>query len=137
LAKRFINGRFKVGRDWQGDQIDYSQWDYVTLWISGPWAENPRNTDFNPWWQGLYLDRMKALGKTPVFYSYQIAFEARAQRDLQDCDVRNFNNLCTDGAQFIRERRDYLVSRYKYQAQNIAGKIGRDSLVVFFMEPDF
>jgi hypothetical protein len=101
LAKRFINGRFKVGRNWQGDAIDYTPYDYITMWISGPWSDNPSNTDFNPYWQGKFLDKAAVLKKTAVFYSYQIAFEARAKLDLQDCDVRNWNNLCTDGAQFI------------------------------------
>ncbi len=36
-----------------------------------------------------------AKNKMPVFYSYIIAFEARARAGLQDCDVSWSNNLCT------------------------------------------
>ena len=74
--------------------------------------------------------------KMPVFYSYIVAFEARNKQGLQDCDVGS-PNLCEQGANFIRNNRDYLVGRYKHQAQNIAKYLGKDKKAVFEIEPDF
>ena len=90
------------------------------------------------------IKKCNQLGKIPLFYAYIIAFEARAKKGIQDCDVNIdwsikcscylilkwiFNNkvdpkwnLCHQGAKFIRENRDFLIGRYKHQVQNI-GKI--------------
>ena len=82
------------------------------------------------------LETCVKLKKMPVFYSYIIAFEARNMWGLKDCDVGK-PSLCDRGSEFIRKNRDYLVSRYKYQAQNIAQYLGKDGKAVFEIEPDF
>jgi len=38
-----------------------------------------------------------------------IAFEARRDWGLQDCDVSSSNSLCTNGANYIRNKRQHLV----------------------------
>ena len=82
------------------------------------------------------LETCIKLKKLPVFYSYIIAFEARNKQGLKDCDVGH-PSLCEQGSNFIRNNRDYLVGRYKYQAQNIAKYLGKDGKAVFQIEPDF
>ena len=66
------------------------------------------------------VEKCKFLNKTAVFFSYIIAFEARYKAGLQDCDVNSQINLCFKGAQFIKDNRQYLVNRYKYQSSKIA-----------------
>lgn len=83
------------------------------------------------------LNYCKANNKVPVFYAYVIAYEARVAQGIQDCNVQNYNNLCTNGADYIRNNRQFLVNRYSYQAANIASTYGSSSTVVFLMEPDF
>ena len=82
------------------------------------------------------MTNAKASNKNPVQYAYIIAFEARSQWGLQDCDA-GYPNLCQRGAEFIRQKRSFLVGRYAYQAQNIASYIGSSAKVVFLIEPDF
>lgn len=75
--------------------------------------------------------------KTAVFYAYVIAFEARYNKSLQDCDVDQYYNLCTHGAEFIRNNRQKLIDRYKHHASNIALDYGKTKPCIFLMEPDF
>ena len=82
------------------------------------------------------LDVCTKNGKTPLFYAYVIAFEARAMKGLQDCDVGS-PNLCQQGSEFIRNNRQHLVDKYTEHATAIAGRYGKDKPVIFVMEPDF
>ena len=119
VSTDFPGCKFRNGRDYDQPTTDYSQYDYITIWINTP-ASDGTGTNFNPWYQGAMINACKANGKIPVFYAYIIAFEARYRADLQDCDVRPYNNLCTNGADFIRKNRDLIVSRYRHQATSIA-----------------
>lgn len=84
------------------------------------------------------VKKAKAFGKIPLFYAYIIAFEARAKFGFQDCDVHPTNNLCFNGAKFIRENRALLVSRYTHQAKAIANALGDPNAnCIFVIEPDF
>ena len=81
------------------------------------------------------------LNKVPVFYAYIIAFEARRAEKLYDCNDGQADpnhNLCTHGAEFIKNNRALLVSRYTHQATNIARDL-KDSNkeCLFLMEQDF
>ena len=82
------------------------------------------------------LRKTVSLGKIPVFYAYIIAFEARNDWNLQDCNV-GYPNLCQQGSKYIRENYDHIVERYKHQSSNIATYIGRNGFCVFLIEPDF
>ena len=82
------------------------------------------------------LQDAKKFNKLPVFYSYIIAFEARSQWGLKDCDVGTPSH-CQRGSEFIRQKRAFLVERYAYQAKHIAEYLGRDGRCVFLIEPDF
>ena len=83
------------------------------------------------------IDACKQYNKIPVFYSYIIAFESRAQIGLNDCNVDPYWNYCHFGAKYIRENRQHLVNRYTHQAQKIAERLGRNGVAIFLMEPDF
>ena len=80
--------------------------------------------------------KVVSLGKTALFYGYVIAFQARADMGLQDCDVNPGFSLCNKGANYIRQNRQKLVDRYAHQAQSIAGALGKDKEVLFVMDPD-
>ena len=86
----FPNGQFRHGIAFNADS---SEFDYVSIWIGT--IDDKGKTDFNIWYQGDMIKQCIAKNKTPLFYSYIIAFEARAKAGLQDCDVSGSNNLCT------------------------------------------
>ena len=130
----FPGNRFKAGRSYDGDNQDYSQFDYLTTWIG--YASDGHGTSFNPYIQGPMIDACNRLGKIPLFYSYHIAFEARAKFGFQDCDVNPSWNLCVKGAQYIRDHRAYLVSVYADWGAKIAQRLGRDKTAIFLIEPD-
>ena len=119
VNSKFPAGQFRVGRNYDQPSTDYSQYDYVSIWINTP-ASDGSGTNFNPWYQGEMIKATKKAGKIPLFYAYIIAFEGRYKADLQDCDVRPTNNLCTNGADFIKKNRELLVSRYAHHAKEIA-----------------
>jgi len=140
LSGSFPGTTFKHGLGWDGifNDNDYQKFDYISIWINSPWGDQPSNTDFNPYWTGTMLQKCKQYGKMPLFYAYVIAFEARAKFGFQDCDVHPTNNLCHNGANFIRNNRALLVSRYTHQATEIAKALGdRNANCVFVIEPDF
>jgi len=142
---KFPNCQFRWGRDYQGDNINYNSYDYITFWIGAissncPAAnsKNPACTDFNPYWEGTMLAKAKSLNKIPVLYGYIIAFEARNLQGLSDCDVHNeFSSLCEQGANFIRNNRNLILSRYSMHSKKIAEYMGESSTAIFLIEPDF
>jgi hypothetical protein len=83
------------------------------------------------------LDACKQYGKMPVFYGYIIAFMARRELGLQDCDVSSTNSLCTEGSNYIRNNRARIIEQYRHYAQQAAIRIGKNGEIVWIMEPDF
>lgn len=135
----FINGKFKVGLDYNyytgnSGSIDLSQYDYVSIWMDT--IDSSGSTAWNPYYQGVMLDFCTKNNKIPLFYAYVIAFEARAMKGLQDCDVGG-TTLCQGGSDFIRNNRQHLVDKYTEHATGIAARYGKTNPVVFVMEPDF
>jgi len=119
---------------WQGPDYAYpAQADYVTLWTG---AEE----DFNPYWDAAMLKACKPGGKlagrTPVYYSYIIAFTARRDLGLKDCDVGT-PNLCQQGANFIRQKKDRILAQYAKYASETAKVWGTRDPIVWMMEPDY
>ena len=119
IVNKFPDCKFRIGRSYDQPTTDYSQYDYVSIWINTP-ASDGSGTNFNIWYQGEMIKAVKKAGKIPLFYAYVIAFEARYRANLQDCDVSSSSNLCTDGSNWIRNNRALIVSRYKHQATEIA-----------------
>jgi hypothetical protein len=136
----FPNGSFKYGIAFDGGSISddtYKKYDYISMWINSPWSDNPKKTDWNPYWHGEMLKKTLAFGKMPLFYGYVIAFQARADSGIQDCDVNPGYSLCNKGANYIKQNRAKLVERYSHQAAEIAKGMGdKNKEVVFVMEPD-
>ena len=100
---------------------------------------NPSNPNptWNQWHEGQMVYDCKTYRKIPVFYGYVIAFTARSEQGLQDCDVQYNNNLCTDGANFIRGNNDKIVNIYRNIGSQVSSILGRDATAVFLIEPDF
>jgi len=64
----FTKCQFTYGRDWDGDNVDYSSYDYITIWMNTPangCNNQPRCTDFNEYYQGAMLRKTKQLNKIP------------------------------------------------------------------------
>jgi hypothetical protein len=125
---------FKSGQAFNPNISDYSLPDYITIWINT--ISSDFGTDFNPYYQGKMIDICKSGSKIPVFYSYIIAFQARKDKGLQNCNIDPDQNLCIHGADYIRENRQLLVDRYTHQASKIAERLGSDGSAIFLMEPD-
>ena len=135
LKSSFPYCQFKSGRSFDAKVTNYSNFDHISIWLG--LISNNYGTNFDPTYHGKMIDICKQQNKIPVFYAYIIAFEARYNQGIQDCDVDTNNNLCIYGAQYIRQNRQYLVQRYAYQSTQIATRFGRNNVALFLIEPDF
>lgn len=127
----FSSCKFNFGAAYtQGQSFDGL--DYVSVWIGSPSPQFGNN--FNPFFHGTMLDACLESSVTPYFYAYIIAFMARSQENLQDCDVSGSKNLCTDGADFIRGNRQGILDVY---ANYATGKVlsGCGSLHILVSSP--
>jgi hypothetical protein len=104
-----------------------AQVDYLTSWAGS--SEN-----FN---QGGFYQTCKNNGKTPVIVSYILAFTARRDWSLQDCNVDQTNNLCKRGADYIRQQKPRIMGQYAKFAKGAADSYGTDKYMVWCMEPDY
>jgi hypothetical protein len=77
-------------------------------------------------------------GKVPALVSYIIAFTARRDESLQDCNVANQNTLCNHGATYIRQHlEDRIIPQYRKYAQGFASACGTTRPMIWMMEPDY
>lgn len=125
--------KFSFGTGWNGPNANYAaSTDYVTIWAGG-------DEEWNADWIGAMIKATrpggKLAGKTPVFYSYIIAFTARRDLGLKDCNVGT-PNLCQKGSNFIRQRKARILSQYEKYASEAAKVAGSDP-IVWMMEPDY
>lgn len=125
---------FSFGAGWNGlDKTYPAAMDYVTIWAGADEA-------WNTYWIGDMLKACKPggklAGKTPVYYSYIIAFTARRDLGLLDCNVGS-PNLCQKGANFIRQQKPRILSQYAKYASETAKAWGTTEPIVWLMEPDF
>jgi uncharacterized repeat protein (TIGR02543 family) len=130
----FNDCAFNFGRAWAGGGGNYAGVDYVTIWLNDEF--------FNNYWHGDMLRATlpggAASGATPVFYGYIIAKEAGRQTPpLGDCDVSGGANLCTQGSNFLRTNEAAIIAKYGHYAQQTAGILGANAVVIWLMEPDF
>lgn len=126
--------RFNFGAGWSGLNSNYAQQtSFVTIWAGS-------DEDWNQYWIGDMLKACKPggklAGKTPVFYSYIIAFTARRDLNLKDCDVGT-PNLCQQGANYIRQRKSRIVAQYEKYASETAKAWGTQDRILWMMEPDY
>ena len=76
-------------------------------------------------------------GKVPALVSYIIAFTARRDENLQDCNVSSGPNLCNSGATYIRAHlNDRIIPQYVKYAQGFASACGSRPMI-WMMEPDY
>ncbi|MCB9497627.1 MAG: carbohydrate binding domain-containing protein [Fibrobacteria bacterium] len=115
---------FNFGMSWDKGPNFPEEVGYVTIWTNSGWDGG---------YHGGMLNGLKNTDKTPVFYGYLIAKTS----GLGDCDVTSGNNLCTDGANYIRRNMDKITNAYKSFAQSAAAIWGKERQIVFMIEPDF
>ncbi|NLW92305.1 MAG: hypothetical protein GXY34_11990 [Syntrophomonadaceae bacterium] len=126
----FPECRFHFGTDWEKARSNSAlmgQVDYLT----GPWIGTSETFNI-----GEYYELCRDNNKVPVNHTYIIAFAARRDRGLQDCNVDQNNNLCKGGAKYIRENRTKILNIYGNFAKGVNNIMGsRPS--VWLMEADF
>jgi hypothetical protein len=125
---------FGFGAGWNGLTANYpASIDFVTIWAGS-------DENWNAYWIGDMLKACKPggklAGKTPVYYSYIIAFTARRDLGLLDCNVGS-PNLCQKGANFIRQKKDRILAQYAKYASETAKTWGTTDPIVWMMEPDY
>jgi hypothetical protein len=77
-------------------------------------------------------------GATMAVVSYIIAFSARRDQGLQDCNVNDQTNLCKYGATYIRNRlENRIIPQYAMYAQGFASSCGTTRPIIWMMEPDY
>lgn len=76
-------------------------------------------------------------GKTPVFYAPLIALKANLRDGLEVCGPESSLTLCADGADWIRDNRDYLREVYDGYARDIADVWGTTRPLIWLFEPGF
>lgn len=126
--------RFNFGAGWSGPNATYAQEsDFVTIWAGS-------DEEWNTYWIGAMLAACKPggklAGKTPVFYSYILAFTAKRDLQLKDCDVGT-PSLCEQGANFVRQKKARILAQYEKYASETAKAWGTQSPMIWMMEPDY
>ena len=109
--------RFNFGLSGNGPTANYApDIDYVSIWAGS-------DENFHVYWIGEMLKACKPggklAGKTPVYYSYIIAFTARTDLQLKDCNVGS-PNLCEQGANFMRQKKTRIMAQYETYASETA-----------------
>ncbi len=132
-GKVFGACRFHFGEDHaQFKSSPQAEVEYVTAWAGS-------SEDFNL--ADLFTDCKAggvAAGRLPVMYGYIIAFTARRDQNLQDCNVTSGASLCTAGAAYIRDHfTDRILAQYKKYATGVASAWGTTNPVLWLMEPDY
>ena len=132
------NCRFNYGQDWLGTEHTYpDNLNYIRTWLgTSNDLDNTQRSMFKSLKKGGILE-----GRTPMVIDYLIAFTARANADLQDCDVADSEgrstSLCTHGTQFIRENKQLLLDKHRRLAKQIANAWGTSEPILWMTEPDY
>jgi hypothetical protein len=127
FADMFSTCRFHFGCS--SDKVTtaiLAQIDYITVWAGSEESYNLSS----------YFSTCISNGKTPVLIGYIVAFTARRDLSLQDCNVDTTNNLCKKGADYIRQNRTRILSQYAKYAKG-AHKSDSTQSIVWCMEPDY
>jgi hypothetical protein len=81
------------------------------------------------------IKRTSATNAIPVYYAYIIAFQGH-NAGLGDCNLDNSGNLCTDGAQLIRDKRATILQIYANYAK-MTYQVWPTKPLLWLIEPDF
>ena len=132
--------QFNFGAGWQAaheDSAFYAGLDYISVWLG--------DNDFFNGFETRMFDMTRQLHATPMIYAYVIA-EFGKDHELDDCDIKNHQNLCTDGADLIRNYfQDSILYRYQQYAAGFREQIefqyseqNPDTVqFIWLIEPDF
>ncbi len=92
--------------------------------------------------EGAHIVVSKALGTTPVWLMYVIAFGAKLKLNVEDCN--NGGGLCSVGAKYIRDNRADILAQYNSYAHYVADgggsakyAWGTTKPIIWQIEPDF
>ena len=106
---------------------------FITGWIGyEPFPPNNRPNDCDGC--GLVRD-LAATDAIPVFYAYYIGYAATAD-GYGDCNTDNDDDLCTHGAQWIREHRQQILDFYSSYAERVYAA-NPNKPVVWLLDGDF
>ena len=116
--------------------------------VRGNSALNQQIDFFTPGWVGqsdtfdmaYACDEAKGelSGAVMAVVSYIIAFSARRDQGLQDCNVNDQTNLCKYGATYIRNRlENRIIPQYAMYARGFAASCGTARPIIWLMEPDY
>jgi hypothetical protein len=123
----FSTCRFHFGTDnGKASGTLMNEVDYLTAWAG-------TGEEFN---MDSYFKNCKNNNKTPVIVSYILAFTARRDKGLQDCNVGT-PDLCHEGANYIRQNGERILSQYTKYAKGAAASFGTTNYMVWCMEPDY
>ena len=125
----FSSCRFHFGTEVSKATSNYNlmrEVDYLSMWAGS--AENYNMDSF--------FKTCRDNGKTPVVISYIIAFTARRDWGLQDCNIDENNNLCKRGANYMRQHKPRIMGQYEKYARGAAQSFGTSKPMVWCMEPD-
>ena len=100
--------------------------DYMTGWAGSGESFNMQNL----------FTSCKTNNKTPVIIAYIIAFTARRDLGLQDCNVGT-PNLCQQGALYIRQNMPRILKQYAIYATGAETSFGPTNKMIWCMEPDY
>jgi len=137
--------RFNFGAGWQAaheDSAFYAGVDYISVWLG--------DNDFYNGFESRMFDMAQKIHATPMVYAYVIA-EFGKDHGFVDCDTKVNGeyvtpNLCTDGANIIREYfQDSVLYRYQQYLQGFRDDItyyypnlNVDTVTfIWLIEPDF
>lgn len=122
--KGFSPCQFNFGAGWQAaheDSAFYDGLDYISVWLGD-------NDYFNSFEERMF-DMTRVVHATPMIYAYVIA-EFGKDHGLDDCDVKDSQNLCTDGAELMRQYfQDSILYRYRQYAAGF-----REHIEIFYPE---
>jgi hypothetical protein len=138
---------FAWGRQWAGRSPTTN---------TPPSPDYPDNLDFLSVWVGYESDdgmnqaivdllgdlspggTPSLQGVIPVYYAYFVAFKSLNRMGLGGCAPESTTpNLCTEGAQWIVDNRDYLRQVYDDYARRTAAIWGTERPILWLLEPDF
>lgn len=129
---------FAWGAPSNGNNSSYL--DFVSTWIGdenngglSSWSASATNN----YCQDCELVRQIASSNSMVvFYTYFIGFQACRQGGYCDCNTSSPPNLCSNGAQWIRDNREQLVNAYGQYAAAVYAE-SPNKPTIWWLEGDF
>jgi Cellulose binding domain len=105
--------------------------------VSGPWILNSWE-QYNTDWLSKFT-QPDNINKTPYLYLYIAAGKAKADWNLEDCNVgvEKSKTLCYRGAEYLRSNREQVKQAYINTANNIKTVYSATKEIALHIEPDF